>query len=169
MNIDATDRAPRHRVRELVCVYRPARDQDGRIVHVASLAVSDPRAAVRLVSELIGNQLVETFGVACLSARHRLLAWHLVSRGTRDTTPISIPDVFVPACVTPGTVALVVGHNHPSGDPSPSPDDVALTSRLNTAAALLDVRLLDHVIVGEEARYYSFREAGLLGATPVIR
>ena len=163
------DAGPRHRLRELVCVYRPARDQDGRIVRVSSLTVTNAQAAARLVGQLITNQLVETFGVACLSARHRLLAWHVVSRGTRSSTPVSIPDVFIPACVTPGTVALVVAHNHPSGDPTPSPDDVALTTRLHTAAHLLDVQLLDHVIVGEASRYYSFREAGLLGATPAIR
>jgi DNA repair protein RadC len=106
----------------------------------------------------MAHQPVETFAVACLSAKHRLLAWHVVSRGTRDSTPVSMPDVFVPACVTPGTVALVV-HNHPSGDPTPSPDDVALTARLGRAADVLDVTLLDHLIVGEEERYYSFRES----------
>jgi DNA repair protein RadC len=107
--------------------------------------------------------------VACLSARHRLLSWHLVARGTRDGAAISIPDVFVPACVTPGTTGLVTVHNHPSGDPTPSPEDEALTTKLCAAATLLDLALLDHVIVGDEGRYYSFREAGLLGATPADR
>ena len=161
-----TRNTPRHRLRELVCTYRPARDRDGRIIRVASLALSDPRAAVRILAPLMADQPVELFGVACLSARHRLLAWHLVSRGTRDSTPVSVPDVFVPACVTPGTVALVVVHNHPSGDPTPSPDDVALTVRLRTAADVLDVSLLDHLIVGEGLRYYSFCETGLLGHSP---
>ena len=164
-----TYKTARHRVRELVCVYRPARDGEGRIVHVASLALTDPRAAARILAPLMADQPVETFAVACLSAKHRLLAWHVVSRGTRDSTPVSLPDVFVPACVTPGTVALVVVHNHPSGDPTPSPDDLALTVRLRTAADVLDVTLLDHLIVGEEQRYYSFRETGLLGATPTTR
>ena len=59
--------------------------------------------------------------------------------------------------------------NHPSGDPTPSPDDLALTVRLRTAADVLDVTLLDHLIVGEEQRYYSFRETGWLGATPTTR
>jgi len=164
-----TCHTPRHRVRELVCTYRPARDRDGRIIHVASLALSDPRTAARILGPLMADQPVEMFGVACLSARHRLLAWHLVSRGTRDSTPVSVPDVFLPACVTPGTVALVVVHNHPSGDPTPSPDDVALTLRLRTAADALDVSLLDHLIVGEEHRYYSFRETGMLGHSPPPR
>jgi len=160
------NKTPRYRVRELVCVYRAVRDDEGRILHVASLAFSDPRAAARILTPLLAGLPVETFGVACLSARHRLLAWHVVSRGTRDSAPVSMPDVFVPACVTPGTVALVVVHNHPSGDPRPSPDDVALTTRLRSAAEILGVTLLDHLIVGEDGRYYSFSEAGSLGTTP---
>ena len=161
-----SNKTPRYRVRELVCFYRAARDGDGRILHVASFALSDPRTTARILRPLIAEQPVETFGVACLSARHRLLAWHLVSRGTRDSTPVSMPDVFVPACVTPGTVALVVVHNHPSGDPTPSPDDVSITTRLRTAAEVLDLTLLDHLIVGEDDRYYSFCEHGALGTAP---
>jgi DNA repair protein RadC len=161
-----TASAPRHRVRELVCVYRPARDHDGHVLHVASLAFNDARAAARVLGPLMANQPVETFGIACLSAKYRLLAWHVLSRGLRDTTLVSIPDVFVPACVTPGAVALVVAHNHPSGDPTPSPDDIALTARLRAAASVLDVAFLDHLIVGEDDRYYSFREHGFIGATP---
>jgi DNA repair protein RadC len=158
-----------HRVRELVCAYRPARDSEGRTISVPSLALDNPHAAAQIVAPLLADQLVETFAVACVSARNRLLAWHLVSRGTRASTPISIPDVFVPACVTPGTVSLLVVHNHPSGDPSPSADDVALTARLESAAAVLDFSLLDHLIVGEEQRYFSFRAAGLIGTTPAGR
>ena len=66
--------------------------------------------------------------------------------------------------MTPGTTALIVVHNHPSGDPTPSVDDARLTLRLCAAADILDVGLLDHLIVGDTHRYYSFREAGTLGA-----
>ena len=58
-----------------------------------------------------------------------------------------MPDVFVPACLTPGTTGLMVVHNHPSGDPTPSPDDARLTLRLCAAADVLDMPLLDHLIV----------------------
>ena len=158
-----------HRVRELVCSYRPVRDPEGRIISVPSLELNTPHAAAQVTAPLLADQPVEMFAVACLSAKNRILAWHIVSRGTRSSTPVSIPDVFVPACVTPGTVALLVVHNHPSGDPTPSPDDVALTARLESAAVVLDFSLLDHLIVGEGQRYYSFRAAGRLGATPAGR
>jgi hypothetical protein len=104
-----------HRVRELVCSYRTLRDADGHVMDVPSVALSNPRIAASTLAPLLAGELVEVFAVACLSTRHRLLTWHVVSRGTRSSTPISIPDVFVPACLTPGTTALVVVHNHPSG------------------------------------------------------
>ena len=158
-----------HRVRELVVAYRSLRDSDGRVVDVASVALLNPRTAAAVLGPLIADQPVEAFGVACLSTRRRLLAWHLLSRGTRDSTPVSLPDVFLPACLTPGTTGLMVVHNHPSGDPTPSPDDARLTLRLCAAADVLDMPLLDHLIVGDEHRYYSFREAGVLAATPATR
>jgi len=153
-----------HRVRELVCAYRPLRDATGRMVDIATLALSTPRIAAKTLAPLLAAEPVEVFAVACLSTRHRLLAWHVLSRGTRASTPVSIPDVFVPACLTPGTTALIVVHNHPSGDPTPSADDARLTLRLCAAADVLDVGLLDHLIVGDAERYYSFREAGTLSA-----
>ena len=111
-----------HRVRELVCAYRSLRDNDGRVVDVPTVVLKDPRTAAAVLAPLIADQLVEVFAVACLSTKHRLLAWHVLSRGTRASTPVSMPDVFVPACLTPGTTDVMVVHNHPSGDPTPSPD-----------------------------------------------
>ena len=154
-----------HRVREFVSAYRTLRDRDGRAVGLPTLAWNTPRAAASALSRLLGDEPVEVFAVACLSTRHRLLSWHVVSRGTRTSTPVSLPDVFVPAYLTPGATGVIVAHNHPSGDSAPSADDVAITSRLRAAAAILDIALLDHIIVGEGERYYSFREAGEFDAT----
>ncbi len=153
-----------HRVRELVCTYRPLREASGHIVGTSTLTLSTPSIAIAALAPLIADQVVEVFGVACMSTRLRLLAWHVLSRGTRSSTPISMPDVFVPACLTPGTTGLIVVHNHPSGDPTPSAEDVALTRRLVSAAAILDMPLPDHLIVGEGERYYSFRESGAISA-----
>ena len=149
-----------HRVREFVCAYRTLRDDQGQAVRLATKALSDPRIAAATLAPLLASETVEVFAVACLSTRHQLLAWHVLSRGTRSSAPISLPDVFVPACLTPGTTALLVVHNHPSGDPTPSPDDARLTLRLAQAADILDMPLLDHLIVGDAGRYFSFREAG---------
>ena len=151
-----------HRVRELVLAYRSLRNSDGRVIDVPAVALNNPRNAAAVLSPLIADQPVEVFGVACISTRHRLLAWHVLSRGTRDSTPVSLPDVFLPACLTPGTTGVMVVHNHPSGDPTPSPDDARLTLRLCAAADVLDIALLDHLIVGDDGRYFSFHESGQL-------
>ena len=153
-----------HRVRELVCAYRPLRDIEGHVVEVPTLFLKDARTAAAVLAPLLTDQPVEVFAVVCLSTKLRLLAWHVLSRGTRDSTPVSIPDVFVPACLTPGTTGVMVVHNHPSGDPTPSPDDARLTLRLCAAADDLEMPLLDHLIVGDAQRYYSFREAGAFHA-----
>ncbi len=114
------------RVREFVCSYRPLRNDEGQAVQLPSVALKDPKVAATTLAPLLAGEPVEIFAVACLSTRHRLLAWHVLSRGTRQSTPVSLPDVFVPACLTPGTTALLVVHNHPSGDPTPSADDARL-------------------------------------------
>src|SRR5581483_8499249 len=149
-----------HRVRELVVAYRSLRDSDGHVVDVPAVALNNPRNAAAVLGPLIADQAVEVFGVACLSTKHRLLTWHVLSRGTRDSTSVSLPDVFLPACLTPGATGVMVVHNHPSGDPTPSPDDARLTHRLCAAADVLDIALLDHLIVGDEGRYFSFHESG---------
>ena len=155
-----------HRVRELVCAYRPLRDHNGIVVGLSTLVLNTPKTAAGVLAPPLRDEPVEVLAVVCLSTRQRLLAWHLLSRGTRASTPVSIPDVFIPACLTPGTTGLLVLHNHPSGDPVPSADDVALTTRLRAAAVILDIPVLDHLIVGEGERYYSFREAGHFGPSP---
>jgi DNA repair protein RadC len=149
-----------HRVRELVVAYRSLRNSDGRVVDVPAVALNNPRNAAAVLGRLVADQAVEVFGVACLSTKHRLLTWHVLSRGTRDSTPVSLPDVFLPACLTPGATGVMVVHNHPSGDPTPSPDDARLTLRLCAAADVLDIALLDHLIVGDDGRYFSFHESG---------
>jgi hypothetical protein len=73
--------------------------------------LSSPRIAAKTLAPLLAPEPVEVFAVACLSTRHHLLAWHVLSRGTRSSMPVSIPDVFVPACLTPGTTALIIVHN----------------------------------------------------------
>ena len=69
--------------------------------------------------------------------------------------------MFAPA-LRSDAVAVIVGHNHPSGDPTPSPDDVELTRKLAAAGVIIGVELVDNIIVGQAGRYYSFKEGGTL-------
>ena len=119
------------------------------------------RSRDRRIRPLIADQPVEIFGVACLSTRYHLLAWHLLSRGTRVSTPVSMPDVFLPACLTPGTTGLMVVHNHPSGDPQPSQQDIKLTREIVEACRHLRISVHDHVIIGTSG-HSSLRAMGLI-------
>jgi DNA repair protein RadC len=100
----------------------------------------------------------ETFHVVLLDVRGRLLRAVQVAEGSLSQCPVSPRDALRPA-VREGAHGLVFCHNHPSGDPSPSPDDVDLTERLRAAAELVGVLARDHVIVAASG-YYSFVEAG---------
>jgi DNA repair protein RadC len=151
-----------YRVRELLVSYRPARDARGQVVRIPADRIAHASQAVAMLAPLVAGQVVETVGVACLSTRHECLTWHVVSRGDRNSASISIADLLVPGCLTPGATALIVVHNHPSGDPTPSPEDIALTRTLERGAALLGFSLLDHLVIGDAGSYYSFRETGLI-------
>ena len=110
-----------------------------------------------LFPELRGLE-VETFQVLVLDARHRLKARIEVSRGTLDSAPVHPREVFAPALRLAGA-AVIVAHNHPSGDPEPSAADIAVTERLVGAGRLVGVPVLDHVVVAA-TRWVSMRERG---------
>ena len=90
-----------------------------------------------------------------------------IALGGLSACPVSPADVYR-ALVREAAAAVVFAHNHPSGEPTPSQDDIALTARLARAGALLGIRVLDHIIVGHEG-YFSFLDAGLLPITVVER
>jgi DNA repair protein RadC len=119
-----------------------------------------PRETAAYLMPAFGARPVEQFGLVLLDAKHRVLRTTVIAIGTLNTTVVQPRDVFREAAL--GSAAAVVAfHNHPSGDPSPSPDDVELTRRLAAAGALMGIDLVDHVILGD-ARYCSFKEMGRL-------
>jgi len=102
----------------------------------------------------------EMFLVVLLDARHRVLREEAVSEGSLTSSIVHPREVFR-AAVRESAGAVVLVHNHPSGDPAPSEEDVAVTRRLVQASELIGIRILDHVIVGDGS-YTSLKEAGLL-------
>jgi DNA repair protein RadC len=119
-----------------------------------------PREVAAYLLPRFGGGEVEQFGVLLLDARHRLLHARVLTQGTVDASPVHPREVFREAAVA-GAAAVVVFHNHPSGDPTPSGNDVALTRRLCRAGELMGIEVIDHVILGDAA-YCSMRELGLV-------
>ncbi len=107
---------------------------------------------------LYGAAAVEQFGVALLDSRHRLMRIRVLTVGSLDSTVVHPREVFKEAAFA-SAAHVVLFHNHPSGDPSPSQDDIDLTARMLKAGDIMGIEVLDHVILADQ-RYYSFWEAG---------
>ena len=102
----------------------------------------------------------EQFVVVLLDGKNRVLGFNVVSTGSLTAALVHPREVFKPAILA-NAAAVILVHNHPSGDPEPSAEDRAITDRLKHVGELLGIRVLDHLVVGE-ARYISFAEQQLL-------
>jgi DNA repair protein RadC len=127
--------------------------------------IDTPELVNALLSEEMRALHKESLRVLLLDTRYQLLRMEEVSRGSVNESIAHPREVFRPAIIS-SAYAVIVVHNHPSGDPSPSQADHSLTRRLAEAAELLQIKLLDHIIIGAPAEgrapYFSFREAGVL-------
>lgn len=122
--------------------------------------LASPREAAAFLMPAFSARRVEQVGVVLLDARLRLIRVAVVSVGTLDRSVFHPRDVFREAVVG-GASAVLVFHNHPSGDPQPSRDDEVLTWRLVELGDLMGIEVMDHLVLAD-ARYFSFREAGRL-------
>jgi DNA repair protein RadC len=95
-----------------------------------------------------------------LDARNKLITKETISIGTINSSLVHPREVFEPA-IRELAVAIILVHNHPSGDPTPSEDDIALTKRLIEAGKILGIEVTDHIIIGKN-KYFSFKERGLI-------
>ena len=122
----------------------------------ARLQLLAPNQAAAFLMPTFGRRGVEQFGVVLLDTKHRVLRTAILAVGTLNTAGIEPREVFREATLA-GAAAIVVFHNHPSGDPTPSVDDVTLTRRLVAAGVLMGIDVVDHLILGD-VRYCSFKE-----------
>ncbi|HYK83546.1 MAG TPA: DNA repair protein RadC [Gemmatimonadales bacterium] len=122
--------------------------------------IRDPADVQRFYGARLRDLAVEEFHVLALGSQSHVLGDLLITRGILNSSLVHPREVFR-AAIAEAAAGIIVVHNHPSGDPTPSADDRAVTRQLVDAGRLLDVPVYDHVIVGGE-RYLSFAEAGLL-------
>jgi len=146
-------------LRELTIRYTVKTDAAGEPILVGR-KVSTPADCAAVFTTMLQDEASEVFAILCLSTKHRVLAYHEVSRGCLDSTLVHPREVFK-AAILANAASIVFAHNHPSGDPAPSPDDMTLTRRLLEAGRLIGVDVLDHIVIGDR-RYVSFRERGWL-------
>jgi DNA repair protein RadC len=119
--------------------------------------VNNPRAVYEYLSPKMSFKTHEEFVVIAVNAKHQVLGIDKTSEGTLTATPVDPRKVFISA-IRRSAHAIILAHNHPSGDPAPSREDREVTLRLIQAGRLLGIEVLDHVVVGV-GRYVSFRES----------
>ena len=124
------------------------------------LSFNDPVTIARYYMEHLRHEEQEMLIVMLLDVRNHLLREQTISKGTVGATLITPREVFVEALKF-HAVSLILVHNHPSGDPSPSECEVEITERIYRSGELIGVKLLDHIVIGDQ-KYVSFREQGML-------
>jgi DNA repair protein RadC len=133
-----------------------------KVVREASLkyqtmpnAITGPDNAAAIVKAIIGDSDREHAVVLYLDTKHKVIGYEVVSIGTANQCSFSAKETFRGALIH-GAVSIILGHNHPSGDPTPSNDDLNVTKALLEASKIIGISILDHVVVGDTHR--SIRE-----------
>lgn len=126
------------------------------------VAIRSPRDVFAYMAPFADREVAESFWILPLDSQHRLIGAGptVITRGILNSSLVHPREVFCAAIVA-SAAAVILSHNHPSGDPAPSSDDRLVTEQLVAAGRLLDIPVHDHVILGG-GRFVSFAEAGLL-------
>ena len=133
-----------------------------RSVPFETKQITTPETAVRLINQTFNleEECQEVLGIITLSTKLKVNGIHQVSRGTLNECHFSPRDIFK-AAFSNNAEGIIIFHNHPSGDPTPSNHDIEGTKRLRQAGELIGISVYDHVIIGENS-FASLRELGLL-------
>jgi DNA repair protein RadC len=120
--------------------------------------LNSPRQLAAHLLPLYGAHPVEQFGIVMLDTKHRVIRTKILSVGSLDSTVVHPREVFREAA-SAAAAAIGLFHNHPSGDPTPSPDDLVMTTRMVNAGDIMGIEVVDHLILADQ-RYYSLIESG---------
>ncbi len=126
----------------------------------ACLDLRSPETVAEYYMEDFRHEEAEKVVLLMLDSRSRLVGEEVISRGTVNMSAISPREIFLTA-LRYGAVSIILMHNHPSGDPSPSGEDLSLTAQVEQAGKLIGIELADHIIMGDQC-YFSFRQYELL-------
>ena len=121
-------------------------------------AVRGPEDAANYLMPILRYEVKENFVVLLLNTQHKILGHRVVSIGSLSASIVHPREVFKEA-IKVNAASIIVAHNHPSGDPTPSREDVAVTERLVKAGKIMDIQVLDHIIIGD-SKYLSMKERG---------
>ena len=145
-----------------VARYRLLLVKDGTVPTSWDRQLRQSRDVADLMAPVFAGLDREAFFVVLLDGKNRASGINLVSLGSLTAALVHPREVFKPA-IAGSAAALVLVHNHPSGDPCPSSEDLVLTRRLCEVGDLVGIRVLDHIVLGHDGAFRSFADEGLLG------
>lgn len=122
--------------------------------------IGSPSDAVELVRHFIESSDRELLIVCCLDTKNQPTAIHTVSIGSLNSSIVHPREVFKTAILS-NSASIIIFHNHPSGDPSPSSEDISVTTRLKECGKIIGIELIDHIIVGDN-NFVSIKEKGII-------
>ena len=136
------------------------------LVKARKQIVSNPQAVHEVLSKVLSaesevDRMKEHFWVVGLNTRNAIQYIDLASLGTLSSSLVHPREVFRFA-ILKAVSSVIVSHNHPSGDPEPSEDDLAITRRLTEAGKIVGIEVLDHIVIGTRGSFYSFKEKGVI-------
>lgn len=121
--------------------------------------INSPDLAAEILQDYIGDCDKEHFVILLLDTKNKINGIHTVSIGSLNASIVHPREVFKIA-ILKNSASIIIGHNHPSGDPTPSNEDINITNRLVEAGNILGIKVLDHIVVGDY--YLSFKERNLI-------
>ena len=151
----------RPRTYHLAC-YRLALVRESTVPTAWDKQVRASEDVATFMAPMVADFDREGFWVVLLNGKNRAIGLNLVSLGALTAALVHPREVLKPA-ILGNAAAIILVHNHPSGDPAPSAEDVALTKRLCAAGDLVGIRVLDHVVIGHDGTYRSLADDGQLG------
>ena len=134
--------------------------RDGRLTLEDTPIIRRPEDTLPILAAELSELAYERFIALALSTKNHVIAVLPVSSGSLNASIVHPRELFQRAILA-NCASLILAHNHPSGDPNPSPEDIQLTRKLIDAGVLLDIPVLDHIVLGY-GRYFSFKERGLI-------
>lgn len=143
-------------IRKILAVQELAKRFWDRDIDSSNQSITSPFMAASLMLQRMGGLDHEEIRLVCLNTKKHVIGEKLMAKGSDDSACISTRCVMRDV-VQSGAHSFILYHNHPSGDPTPSPDDIAYTHNLKEAAKILGIPCVDHIIIGD-GRYYSFLE-----------
>lgn len=143
-----------------VPIYRVALVREGRVLCYEQQIHSAANAST-ILHMYLADVDREHFVILLLNQKHKVIGIHTVSVGSLSASIVHMRETFK-AAILANSAAIICGHNHPSGNPLPSQEDRSITQRLVESGKLLGISVLDHIIIGDEDRYFSFADEGLL-------